>query len=204
MFSGKLELQQSVDKQNCCHTRCLSGNQTIRPAICSRTWARIGDSLLSETQLADNLLLLVLKFNESAKLSEQFQLEYQEMMHIRQHNYQAIFERLRKFILDPKFAIVTDEPKYILNMASLLVQQAVLQARPVTTRAFFFFQGEPAWKVFLQQEISDYLGSRIELVPVEPAEFAGMTTRNDDFIISNVLWMIPNYQSSIFQCCQLK
>ncbi|WP_426065465.1 hypothetical protein, partial [Escherichia coli] len=77
--------------------------------------------LLSETQLADNLLLLVLKFNESAKLSEQFQLEYQEMMHIRQHNYQAIFERLRKFILDPKFAIVTDEPKYILNMASLLV-----------------------------------------------------------------------------------
>ncbi len=47
--------------------------------------------LLSETQLADNLLLLVLKFNESAKLSEQFQLEYQEMMHIRQHNYQAIF-----------------------------------------------------------------------------------------------------------------
>ncbi|MCD4997359.1 helix-turn-helix domain-containing protein [Enterococcus gallinarum] len=142
--------------------------------------------LLSETQLADNLLLLVLKFNESAKLSEQFQLEYQEMMHIRQHNYQAIFERLRKFILDPKFAIVTDEPKYILNMASLLVQQAVLQARPVTTRAFFFFQGEPAWKVFLQQEISDYLGSRIELVPVEPAEFAGMTTRNDDFIISNV------------------
>ena len=107
-----------MDKQNCCHTRCLSGNQTIRPAICSRTWARIGDSLLSETQLADNLLLLVLKFNESAKLSEQFQLEYQEMMHIRQHNYQAIFERLRKFILDPKFAIVTDEPKYILNMAS--------------------------------------------------------------------------------------
>ena len=185
MFSGKLELQQSVDKQNCCHTRCLSGNQTIRPAICSRTWARIGDSLLSETQLADNLLLLVLKFNESAKLSEQFQLEYQEMMHIRQHNYQAIFERLRKFILDPKFAIATDEPKYILNMASLLVQQAVLQARPVTTRAFFF-QGEPAWKVFLQQEISDYLGSRIELVPVEPAEFARMTTRNDDFIISNV------------------
>ena len=38
----------------------------------------------------------------------------------------------------------------------------------------------------MQQEISDYLGSRIELVPVEPAEFAGMTTRNDDFIISNV------------------
>ena len=120
--------------------------------------------LLSETQLADNLLLLVLKFNESAKLSEQFQLEYQEMMHIRQHNYQAIFERLRKFILDPKFAIVTDEPKYILNMASLLVQQAVLQARPVTTRAFSF-QGEPAWKVFLQQEISDYLGSRTRISP---------------------------------------
>ena len=26
----------------------------------------------------------------------------------------------------------------------------------------------------------------LELVPVEPAEFAGMTTRNDNFIISNV------------------
>jgi hypothetical protein len=167
----------------------LDAYQEIKQAV-QRFVQELGQELaiplLSETQLADNLLLLVLKFNESAKLSEQFQLEYQEMIHIRQHNYQAIFERLRKFVLDPKFAIVTDEPKYILNMASLLVQQAVLQARPVTTRAFFFFQGEPAWKVFLQQEISAYLGSRIELVPVEPAEFAMMTTRNDDFIISNV------------------
>ena len=167
----------------------LDAYQEIKQAV-QRFVQELGQELaiplLSETQLADNLLLLVLKFNESAKLSDQFQLEYQEMIHIRQHNYQAIFERLRKFVLDPKFAIVTDEPKYILNMASLLVQQAVLQARPVTTRAFFFFQGEPAWKVFLQQEISAYLGSRIELVPVEPAEFAMMTTRNDDFIISNV------------------
>lgn len=142
--------------------------------------------LLSETQLAENLLLLLLKFNESAKLSTQFQLEYQEMMHLRQHNYQEIFARLRTFILNAQFGIAEDESEYILNMASLLVQQAVLLARPVTAKAYFFFQGEPAWKAFLQQELNAYLGSRIELIPVEPAEFAEMSPKEDDFIISNV------------------
>ncbi len=142
--------------------------------------------LSSETQLADNLLLMLLRANESANLSQQFQLEYQEIISIRHHeSCEKIFEQLATFLSTSNVGSAVKKPEYLLNTASLLVQQAMSQVHPVKVRAFFFFQGEPAWKVFLQQEISDYLGKRIQLIPVEPSEFTAVQTKKGDFILSN-------------------
>jgi hypothetical protein len=139
-----------------------------------------------ETRLADNLLLMLLRANVSANLSQQFQLEYQEITTIQHHEAcEELFERISAFLLQPNVIPAAEKPEYLLSTTSLLVQQAMFQVRPSNVRAFFFFQGEPAWKVFLQQEMSDYLGKRIQLIPVEPSEFEAVPTRNGDFILSN-------------------
>lgn len=97
--------------------------------------------LSSETQLADNLLLMLLRANESANLSQQFQLEYQEIISIRHHeSCEKIFERLATFLSAPDVVPAVKKPEYLLNTASLLVQQAMSQVHPVKVRAFSSFK----------------------------------------------------------------
>ena len=68
----------------------------------------------------------------------------------------------------------------------MLSQQAIFTVRPHTKTVFFIFQSEPAWKIFLQQELADLLGKRINLVPLEVSQLQEEIIQHGDVILSNV------------------
>ncbi|MGX7198078.1 helix-turn-helix domain-containing protein [Enterococcus olivae] len=135
------------------------------------------------SSLSENLLLLLLKYSESTWLSEQFQLEYQELIAVRKDSghYRSDEEILA--ILQP--AIQLKNPKYLINLISLLEQQAFFALRPELLTVYFLFQGEPAWKVFLQQELTDLLGRRIHLKSLELTQLYTTKFSAQDLIVSN-------------------
>ncbi|MGG5329753.1 helix-turn-helix domain-containing protein [Enterococcus sp. AZ163] len=139
---------------------------------------------LQQSQLAENLLLLLLKYNESTWLSEQFQLEYQELLTERKDDdrYRSDEELLP--ILQPVLQL--DNPVYLLNLISLLEQQALFALQPQIMTVYFIFQGEPAWKVFLQQELTDLLGRRVHLQNLEALQLQNTAFEPQDIIVSNI------------------
>jgi hypothetical protein len=139
---------------------------------------------LQQSSLAENLLLLLLKYSESTWLSEQFQLEYHELLTERKDSerYQSDAEILP--ILQP--IIQLDDPTYLLNLISLLEQQALFANQPQMMTVYFIFQGEPAWKAFLQQELTDLLGRRVHLTNLEVSQIEQKLFEKQDIIVSNV------------------
>lgn len=141
---------------------------------------------LLQTNLQTNLLLLLLKYAESPALSEQFQLEYQELLLQRHEEYTFLNEKsMVLFNSLPQFSMIEDT-SYFVNLFSLLSQQAIFSVRPHTKTVFFIFQSEPAWKIFLQQELADLLGKRINLVPLEVSQLHEEIIQTGDFILSNI------------------
>jgi hypothetical protein len=140
---------------------------------------------LKETALATNLLIVLLKYNESLTLSEQFQLEYQELMTARQN--QVDFTEQNLDLLE-SLAIKNrlSDPTYLLNLMALLQQQAIFAVQPQMMTFYFVFQGEPAWKAFLQQELADYLGKRIVLKEVEFTSLDQLAFQPTDILVSNL------------------
>ncbi|EOH95997.1 helix-turn-helix domain-containing protein [Enterococcus pallens] len=139
---------------------------------------------LQQSQLAENLLLLLLKYSESTWLSEQFQLEYQELLTERKNDdrYRSDEELLP--ILQPILQL--DNPVYLLNLIALLEQQALFALQPQIMTVYFIFQGEPAWKVFLQQELTDLLGRRVHLQNLEAFQLQSVAFKPQDIIVSNL------------------
>lgn len=122
---------------------------------------------LLQTNLATNIVLLLLKYAESPVLSKQFQLEYQELLLQRNDQYAILAEASTKlFKRLPQFSTIGDTT-YFVNLFSLLGQQAIYTIQPPSKTVFFIFQSEPSWKAFLQQELGDLLGKRVNLVPLE-------------------------------------
>lgn len=150
------------------------------------SFSKIGNlSDLKHSKLADNLFLLLLKYTESPKLSEQFQTEYQNLINLRQNYYETLYtlgiDLIQK--LNPLEDVC--DPTYLLNLISLLVQQAIFASHPTIMTAYFVFQGEPAWKDFLRQEFSDSLGSRIKVKSIEPFDLNEIKLKSQDIIITN-------------------
>lgn len=146
----------------------------------------MGLQLLLQTNLATNLLLLLLKYAESPALSKQFQLEYQELLLKKNEEYTILTEKGRELFSSlPQFSTVGDMD-YFVNLFSLLSQQAIFTIRPYKKTVFFIFQSEPAWKTFLQQELADLLGKRIKLIPLEVSQLQSETLQAGDLIISNI------------------
>ncbi|MTD42020.1 HTH domain-containing protein [Erwinia sp. CPCC 100877] len=148
----------------------------------------LADSLalpkLKETDLAVNLLIVLLKYNESLTLSEQFQLEYQELVTARQQHLDFTEQNLT--LLDSSaLRNQISDPTYLLNLMALLQQQAIFSVQPQLMTVYFVFQGEPAWKAFLQQELADYLGKRITLNVIEFASLAQLDFQASDIVVSN-------------------
>ncbi|MBM7712369.1 helix-turn-helix domain-containing protein [Enterococcus xiangfangensis] len=151
---------------------------------------KIADELslqaLNQTNLATNLLLLLLKYAESPALSKQFQLEYQEILLQRNEEYTVLTKESTKLFNDlPQFSMIGDTT-YFVNLFSLLSQQAISSIRPHLRTVFFIFQSEPAWKNFLQQELADLLGKRIKLVPLEVSQLKTLAVQTGDLILSNI------------------
>ncbi len=49
--------------------------------------------------------------------------------------------------------------------------------------AYFLFQGEPAWKAFLQQELAAYLGTRVKLQAIEYVELSQLTLNRNTCLL---------------------
>ncbi|KAF1299993.1 hypothetical protein BAU16_13285 [Enterococcus sp. JM9B] len=140
---------------------------------------------LTETSLAINLLVLLLKYVESPVLSEQFQLEYQELLSERYDRYMNLQEKNMLLLKNLHPLIEITPSTYLLNMIALLMQQAIFSIAPQVMTVYFVFQGEPAWKAFLQQELADLLGKRVLLKPVEVTELEELTFSPTDILVSN-------------------
>lgn len=141
---------------------------------------------LPQTTLPANLLLLVLKYAESPALSKQFQLEYQELLLQRNEEYAVLTEKSTELFNSlPQFSAIGDTT-YFINLFSLLSQQAIFTIRPHSKTVFFVFQSEPAWKAFLQQELADLLGKRVNLVSLEVSQLQEVAIQPGDLILSNI------------------
>jgi RNA-binding protein YlmH len=68
----------------------------------------------------------------------------------------------------------------------LLEQQALFANQPQMMTVYFIFQGEPAWKAFLQQELTDLLGRRVHLTNLEVSQIEQKLFEKQDIIVSNV------------------
>ena len=141
---------------------------------------------LLQTNLLTNILLLLLKYAESPALSKQFQLEYQELLLQRNETYAILTEKSTELFNSlPQFSAIGDTT-YFVNLFSLLSQQAIFMIRPYTKTIFFVFQSEPAWKIFLQQELADLLGKRVNLVSLEVSQLQTGRLQSGDLILSNI------------------
>ncbi|MGG5370360.1 helix-turn-helix domain-containing protein [Enterococcus sp. AZ196] len=141
---------------------------------------------LLQSNLPTNLLLLLLKYAESPALSKQFQLEYQELLVQRNESYAILTEKsIALFNSLPQFSAIGDTT-YFVNLFSLLSQQAIFSIRPHRKTIFFIFQSEPAWKAFLQQELADLLGKRVNLVSLEVSQLQEEILQTGDLILSNI------------------
>ena len=155
--------------------------------VASQLTARIATPIpmsFENSAVTENFLLLLIKYHESTWLSEQFQLEYQELLKERRSKIPTYEEQTRLALLEPVLKI--SEPSYFLNLVSLLAQQAFYALEAKTLTVYFVFQGEPAWKAFLQQELSDLIGRRGQLIPLEVGDVATLPAQQDAFIIANV------------------
>ncbi|MGM0165386.1 hypothetical protein IGI39_000328 [Enterococcus sp. AZ135] len=155
-----------------------------------QTVQEIADELhlpaLPQTTLPANLLLLVLKYAESPALSKQFQLEYQELLLQRNEEYAVLTKKSTELFTSlPQFSAIGDTT-YFVNLFSLLSQQAIFTIQPHTKTVFFIFQSEPAWKAFLQQELADLLGKRVNLVSIEVSQLQDEAIQTGDLILSNI------------------
>lgn len=141
---------------------------------------------LTQSNLAMNLQILLLKYAESPTLSKQFQFEYQELLVQRNEDYAILSEKSTQLFNSlPQFSAIGDTT-YFGNLFSLLSQQAIFAIQPHMRTVFFVFQGEPAWKAFLQQELADLLGKRINLIPLELSQTQDLRGQTGDLILSNI------------------
>ena len=103
---------------------------------------------LIQTNLLDNLLLLFIKYTESPTLSEQFQLEYQELMTEQAAEDLALSKSNQELLEILSRYTTIEEPTYFLSLASLLEKQAIYSIQAQTMTAYFLFQGNLLGKLF--------------------------------------------------------
>lgn len=140
---------------------------------------------LKKTKLVDNLILLLLKYHESPVLMEQVTLQYRYYLEEYEHQYTQLYPFKQELLAKLKKYLPIQNDDYFLHVLSLLIQQAILAVNPSKLKVYFFFQGEPSWKAFLQQELNDYLGKRVQLVPVELSQLSDITFQKHDLFVSN-------------------
>ena len=59
-----------------------------------------------------------------------------------------------------------------------------LQINPIRAKGYFVFQGEPAWKAYLLQELNDFRCPH-PLSAIEPGQLEALAKIEVDFILSN-------------------
>lgn len=179
--------QEVTDTLNNGYPELLKAAQQIVLEIA----AELPSKTLLQTNLSTNLLLLLLKYAESPNLSQQFQLEYQDLLVQRKADYPLLTKKSLKLFNQLQQFSVIEDTTYFVNLFTLLSQQAIFSVQPQRLTIFFVFQSEPAWKVFLQQELADFLGKRVQLIPLEVTQLQEPNVKTGTLILSNIPLDMP-------------
>jgi hypothetical protein len=148
---------------------------------------RLSLASLTKTKLAENLILLLLKYHESPLLIEQTTKQYHSFLEEYDNHYPELSPYKFALLEQVKTATVRIKNEdYFFYLLSLLIQQTLLAIKPNQVSVYFVFQGEPSWKAFLQQEIHAYLGKRVSLKPIELSQLAEITIEKNDLLVSNI------------------
>lgn len=140
---------------------------------------------LNKTFFAKNLLLLFLKYTESTSLSEKFVLAHLEVLNYGKQNYANYWQLLAKHLADSPFYQSLVYPDHFISSAVLLLAEAISQEVSARRHVYFSYQGEPAWKAYLANELDAIFGGRLSLVSIEIEELLGCDLDEEDVVVSN-------------------
>lgn len=145
---------------------------------------KLNQPALNTSYLLDNLVLFLLKYYESRRLSDKFLMEYQELFPFSRTNFPMLYQLIYDEIAHYDLAYLP-RSNYVVNTVTLLVQEARYLVQPQQITAYFLFQGEPAWKNFLFRELQDLTGNRVHLKAINSDELDKSQLASNDLIFSN-------------------
>lgn len=135
---------------------------------------------LNNSQLTENITLFLIKYFESRRLLDKFLMEYHDVLVVVQAKFPQLYQWVQEEMRNYRFAGILKASEYANSTAVLLIQTAIYQVAPQKIKAYLVFQGEPAWKSFLAQELQATLGPRVELTTANPDQIQA-----HDLIIAN-------------------
>lgn len=145
----------------------------------------LSERMVTDQFLVEDLVLFLVKYHESVSLANQFLLEYAEVLALSKARFGSLLAQVQAYFAEGKLPGIRELSEYAANSLVLLIQAAKARLLEEQYRGYLIYQGEPAWKQFLIQELRDLVGSRVLLVETELRELRGLAFTPGDFIISN-------------------
>lgn len=143
-------------------------------------------SITQDSELLEDLVLFQVKYYESKTLSDKFLMEYAEVLTVCRRRYPQLFESIQETLATEGMVGIESVSDHAVSNLVLLVQTARARLNPQPVKAFLVYQGEPAWKQFLLQELQDLAGRRVELNEISLEELEKMTLGSENIILSNL------------------
>ena len=125
---------------------------------------------MEDQELLEDLVLFQVKYYESKSLTDQFLGEYEEVLSVCQARFPQLFQAVATSLAAGQLSGITEVSNHAVSNLVLLIQTAKARVNAEVRQAFLVFQGEPAWKQFLLQELQDLGGKRVSLQEVSPGE----------------------------------
>lgn len=127
-----------------------------------------GGALAADRELLEDLVLFQVKYYESKSLTDKFLGEYEEVLRVCQARFPELFQEVAASLAASRLPGITEVSNHAVSNLVLLIQTAKARLNTQVQDVFLVFQGEPAWKQFLLQELQDMAGSRVRLREVGP------------------------------------
>lgn len=144
-----------------------------------------GARLADDQELLEDLVLFQVKYYESKSLTDKFLGEYGEVLRICQEKFPDLYQDVADRLAAGKLAGITEVSNHAVSNLVLLIQTAKARLNRQPLRVFLVFQGEPAWKQFLIQELQDLAGKRVNLIEINATDVPADVTKAD-IILSNL------------------
>lgn len=144
-----------------------------------------GGALVEDQELLEDLVLFQVKYYESKSLTDKFLGEYEEVLEVCQERFATLFQAVVTSLAAGQLADIKDVSNHAVSNLVLLIQTAKARLNAQVQEVFLVFQGEPAWKQFLLQELQDLAGKRVCLKEVSPRALPTDLSKRQ-LILSNI------------------
>ncbi|MDT2757147.1 helix-turn-helix domain-containing protein [Enterococcus asini] len=144
-----------------------------------------GVLLADDQELLEDLVLFQVKYYESKSLTDKFLGEYAEVLHVCQEKFPSLYQDVARSLATGELEGITEVSNHAVSNLVLLIQTAKARLNLQPLRVFLIFQGEPAWKQFLIQELQDLAGKRVKLIEINATEVP-TDVKKTDIILSNL------------------